>query len=54
MVTIIKTKITITYVTILGLQAWMEQRIWEDNIKMDFKVMLCDNVGWIHLTHDEV
>jgi hypothetical protein len=27
---------------------------WEENIKVDFKEMLCDKVDWIHLAQDRI
>jgi hypothetical protein len=30
------------------------RRRCEDNIKMDFREVACDDVDWIHLAHDRV
>jgi hypothetical protein len=33
---------------------WRNRRKWENNIRMDLKEILSEDVDWIHLAHDRV
>jgi len=35
-------------------ETWREKTIWKDNIKMDFKELVCEGVDCTHVVQDRV